>query len=105
MQFGKFENMESINPTYNRIKELGLESHVIDIDTYGFTVIPPEKVAPPEFLERIRATVLKIAEERTGVALSLDANANTGNTRHSRNCPGSSCSTICSWRTRYSKSG
>ncbi len=88
MQFGKFENMESINPTYNRIKELGLESHVIDIDTYGFTVIPPEKVAPPEFLKRIRGTVLKIAEERTGVALSLDANAEPGKYKAQPQRPG-----------------
>ena len=43
MEFGAFESTEILNPIYTRIKELGLESNV-GIDTYGFTVIPPEKV-------------------------------------------------------------
>ena len=45
MDFGAFEATETINPAYRRIKELGLESHVFDIETYGFTIVPAEKVA------------------------------------------------------------
>ena len=71
MEFGAFESTEILNPIYTRIKELGLESHVMDVDTYGFTVIPPEKVASPDFLERMRETVLRIAQERTGNAFNL----------------------------------
>lgn len=48
MEFGAFKATEAINPAYKRIKELGLEQHVFDIQTYGFTVVPPEKVAPRE---------------------------------------------------------
>ena len=48
MEFGDFRATEAFNPTYKRIKELGLEQNVLDLDAYGFTVIPPEKVAPPE---------------------------------------------------------
>ena len=78
MEFGAFECTEILNPIYKRIKEHGLESHVMDIDTYGFTVIPPEKVATPDFLERMRETVLRIAEERTGNAFSLEENGDSG---------------------------
>ena len=66
MDFGAFEATETINPAYRRIKELGLESHVFDIETYGFTIVPPEKVASREFFERVRETVLRVARERTG---------------------------------------
>lgn len=79
MDFGEFAATEAINPAYNRIKELGLEAHVFDIETYGFTVVPPEKVASREFFERARETVLRIARDRTGVDLQLDRNGSAGN--------------------------
>ena len=79
MDFGEFAATEAINPAYNRIKELGLESHVFDIETYGFTVVPPEKVASREFFERVRETVLRIARDRTGVDLQLNRNGSAGN--------------------------
>ena len=79
MEFGDFEATEAFNPTYQKIKELELEPHIVDLDAYGFTVIPPEKVAPLDFLERIRETVLRIAAERTGSELAIDENGSAGN--------------------------
>ena len=81
MEFGAFESTEILNPIYTRIKELGLESNVMDIDTYGFTVIPPEKVANSDFLERMRETVLRIAQERTGNTFNLSENGDSGHYR------------------------
>ena len=78
MDFGDFAATETINPAYNRIKELDLESHVFDIDTYGFTIVPAEKVASREFFERVRETVLRIARDRTGADLQLDRNGSAG---------------------------
>ena len=78
MQFGEFKATEAINPTYKRIKELGLEQHVFDIQTYGFTVVPPEKVAPREFFERVRETILRVGRERTGEDLQLDKPGSAG---------------------------
>ena len=54
------------------IRELGLERYVADLEHYGYTVIPPERVAPPEFVERMRDAVLRVAHERTGVEHALD---------------------------------
>ena len=79
MEFGDFKATAAFNPTYQQIKELELEPHIVDLDAYGFTVIPPEKVAPPDFLERIRETVLRIASERTGNELAIDENGSAGN--------------------------
>lgn len=61
------------------IRELGLESYVHQLDTYGYTVIPPEIVgAGEEQLNAIREAVLRVAGERTGVPHSLDENGSCG---------------------------
>ena len=88
MEFGAFESTEILNPIYTRIKELGLESYVMDIDTYGFTVIPPEKVANSDFLERMRETVLRIAQERTGNTFNLNENGDSGHYKGQPQLPG-----------------
>ena len=74
---------DEVKPTaleayYKPIEALGLEAHVARLDNYGYTVIPPEKVAPPEFIERITNAVLRVAKERTGIEHRLDLPANPG---------------------------
>ena len=61
-----------------RIRELGLEPYLLEIEVRGYTVIPPELVAPPEFTARIRDALLRVAEKRTGVKHSIDQNGNAG---------------------------
>jgi ectoine hydroxylase-related dioxygenase (phytanoyl-CoA dioxygenase family) len=45
---------------------LGLEQHIAEHDAFGFTVIPPEKVAPKKFHAGLRDAVLRLHERRTG---------------------------------------
>ena len=78
MQFGEFENTKAFNATFKRIGELGLERNIFELDSYGFTVVPPDKVAEREFFERIRATVLRICKDRTGVDFALERNGEMG---------------------------
>ncbi len=59
---------------YEPLVKLGLERYVAELEAVGYTVIPPEKVAPPEFLERIRSAVLRIASARHGVTFRPDQN-------------------------------
>jgi len=54
MKFGDFRNTGVLNPTFQRIQDLGLRENVVELDTYGFTVVPPAKVAEPAFFDRIR---------------------------------------------------
>ncbi|MEE9278689.1 MAG: hypothetical protein V3V67_00810 [Myxococcota bacterium] len=49
---------------YRELKELDLLEHLAELDAFGFTVLPPEKVGPPEQLEAAREAVLRIACER-----------------------------------------
>lgn len=61
-----------------QVAELGLESYALALDAKGYTVIPPEKVAPLEFVQRVIETILRVAEERTGVHHALDIPGNPG---------------------------
>ena len=78
MQFGEFKSTEAFNGTFKRIRELGLEKHIFELDSYGFTVVPPAQVADAAFFERLRETVLRICRERTGVEFQLDRNGEFG---------------------------
>lgn len=55
-----------LDEIWGRIRDLGLESHVAELDAFGLTVIPPDKAAPAGFAERLVDTILRIAEEDTG---------------------------------------
>ena len=47
------------------IAEYGLERHIVELDAYGFTVIPPEKTGTsPGFTERLREALLRTYRER-----------------------------------------
>lgn len=78
MKFGKFKGVGRINSTFNRIRELDLESNIHELNAYGFTVVPPEKVASREFFLRLRNKVLELCHERTGVEFKLDHNGEIG---------------------------
>lgn len=69
----------TVEQLYEPIRKLGLESYVSKLDDEGYTVIPPEIVAPPDFVERLRAVVLRVLNERTGVPHRLDGVGDFGN--------------------------
>jgi ectoine hydroxylase-related dioxygenase (phytanoyl-CoA dioxygenase family) len=54
--------MESWNApgltNYRELRELALEAHVAELDTYGFTVVPPQKAAAAGFADRLRDAVV-----------------------------------------------
>ena len=64
--------LKTISPAYQRIKERGLQGHLEELESYGLTVIPPEKIGGNSLLERMRAAILRIAEERTGVKHDIE---------------------------------
>ena len=62
----------------SQIKKLKLQTHINDLEIDGFTVIPPKKVASMQFLNKIRKTVLRICNERTGKKFSINRNGDKG---------------------------
>ncbi len=78
MKVASWASTEKYNDTFQKVRELGLAEHVADLDNYGFTIVPKEKVAPEAFRKRITDVVLRVATERTGIEHQLDRNGNRG---------------------------
>ena len=78
MQVRESNDRDAVDRRRKRIAELGLEGNVAELDSYGFTVVPPGKVADRACLERLRETVLRICRQRTGVDFQLDRNGAFG---------------------------
>ena len=62
----------------SQIKKLGLQNNINDLEIDGFTIIPPKKVASTQFLNKMRKTVLRICQERTGKKFDLNKNGQIG---------------------------
>ncbi|MCZ6643520.1 MAG: hypothetical protein O7F71_18255, partial [Gammaproteobacteria bacterium] len=43
-----------------QVSELGLENYALELESMGYTVFPPEKVAPPEFIQLVTETILRV---------------------------------------------
>ncbi len=48
------------------IRKNALESHVVELETEGYTVLPPGKAAPLELFDRLRETILRFASAAEG---------------------------------------
>lgn len=65
----KVENWDcagSLPLLYNELKEIGLESNVAELEAFGFTVVPPHKVGPPELIEEVKTAVERVVAKRFG---------------------------------------
>jgi len=52
------------------IEQHDLARHIAELEVRGFTVVPPEKVAPRGFAERLLERALALVERRTGIRLT-----------------------------------
>src|SRR5215469_16809037 len=71
MELGDWETSKDVNAIYAEVRRLGLEHCIAEHDAFGFTVIPPEKVATPELNQRLRQAILDLHERRTGEKIDI----------------------------------
>jgi ectoine hydroxylase-related dioxygenase (phytanoyl-CoA dioxygenase family) len=48
------------------IQRYGLEENIAELETQGLTVVPPEKAATPEFIDRLRTATVRFIERQDG---------------------------------------
>jgi len=65
------------------IAQLGLQTHVGELERDGYTVLRPTEVGSPDFITQLRDTVLKLSEKRTGIRVNIE----TGETHRSLSSP------------------
>ena len=51
---------------YRELAQLDLLENIAELDVFGFTVVPPEKVAPPAFHARVKDALVRVMEGRFG---------------------------------------
>ena len=66
MDFSSLGTNPELDAIMQNARKLGIEENLLDLVMYGFTVVQPEKIAPPEFTDRLREAILKVYERRTG---------------------------------------
>lgn len=64
MEIEDWPSAKTLPALYRELKQLGLLEHVAELEAFGFTVLPPEKVGPPQQHEAVRDALLGVACER-----------------------------------------
>ena len=64
MKVEDWSSAKTLAPLYRELKALDLLEHVAELEAFGFTVLPPETVGPPEQHEAVREALLRVACER-----------------------------------------
>ena len=64
MEIEDWTSAKTLAPLYRELKELDLLEHVAELEAFGFTVLPPDVVGPPEQHEAVRDALLRVACER-----------------------------------------
>ncbi len=72
MKLENWETTAELNSIYADLRSNNLEQCIAEHDAFGFTVIPPEKVASKAFVERLRNAILKVHERRNGHRIDPD---------------------------------
>lgn len=73
VEIGEWKSAGSVAPLYQELRQIGLETNISELDAFGFTVVPPEKVGPPEFCKEVRAALERTMLRRYGSdGLSVD---------------------------------
>jgi len=67
--------VDPLDLAWAEIRRLELEPYIADLDTNGFTVIPPEIASPGDLHKRLLDAVLDVAERKSGVRPDLDTGA------------------------------
>src|SRR5262249_32841327 len=66
----------NVDPIMRDLGRYDLHRHVVELEAYGMTVVPPEKVrSAHRFTERLRDGIIRVCEKRHGVVLGDPATA------------------------------
>ncbi len=66
MDFPSLGTNRELDDIMQRARKYDIEENLLDLVMYGFTVVPPEKLAPPSLTERLRSAILEVYERRSG---------------------------------------
>ena len=68
MQIEDWPSAKTMPALYRELQELELLEHIAELEAFGYTVLPPEKVGPSQQHEAVKQAVLELVSERKGCA-------------------------------------
>ncbi len=68
MQIEDWPSAKATPALYRELKELDLLEHIAELEAFGYTVLPPDTVGPPEQHEAVKQAVLALVSKRKGCA-------------------------------------
>lgn len=70
MDIREYGVAEFVDPVVEEIEKYGLYKHVVELEAYGITVVPPETMGVDEdFVDRLRGAIIRACEKRNGVKI------------------------------------
>ena len=62
-----------VDDLYADVRDLGLGPYVKELESQGYTIVPPDKIGPADLPARVLAETSRVIEERIGIRLDLEA--------------------------------
>jgi hypothetical protein len=70
MNISDYGVSDYVDPLMKELETYDLFRHVVELEAYGMTVVPPGKMqSAPRFAERLRDAILRTCEKRNGVTI------------------------------------
>ena len=70
MSLADYNVYPDVDTLMGQIRQFDLFEHVVELEAYGMTVVPPEKMqAADGFIERLRDAIIRTCEQRNGIEI------------------------------------
>ena len=70
MALNEYQVYPEVDNLMTEIRSFGLFEHIVELEAYGITVVPPDKMqCSPSFIDRLRTAIIKACESRNNVKL------------------------------------
>ncbi len=70
MSLADYNVYPDVDHLITEIKRLDLFEHVVELEAYGMTVVPPEKMQTSEgFIDRLRDAIIRTCEQRNNITI------------------------------------
>eukprot|EP01045_Picozoa_sp_COSAG04_P015064 COSAG04_NODE_1167_length_7984_cov_8.922384_5_plen_220_part_00 len=70
LSISEYGTSENVDPLMAEFAQYDLFSHVVELEAYGMTVVPPEKLNwKPDFAERLKWAIVRTCEARNGIVI------------------------------------
>jgi hypothetical protein len=70
MNISDYGTSPHVDPLMAKIEAYGLFKHIVELQAYGMTVVPPETMRScAGFIERLRDSILETSDKRNGVVI------------------------------------